>query len=111
MNRRLAALALTGLFTGALALGACGKQGELERPAPLWGDKAKAEYQAQKKREQEEREAAAANGGSSTLVRPGPGDPGQPGVPARTAPIPGGPQDPGASGPPGVLPDPYARPQ
>ena len=30
----------------ALALAACGKQGELDRPAPLFGAKAKAEYEA-----------------------------------------------------------------
>jgi predicted small lipoprotein YifL len=37
------------LILAALALAACGKVGELERPAPLWGDKAKADYEAQRK--------------------------------------------------------------
>ena len=31
----------------ALALAGCGKRGTLERPPPLWGDKAKADYEAQ----------------------------------------------------------------
>jgi len=39
----LAALAVLGL-----ALSGCGKQGRLERPAPLFGAKAKAQYNAEK---------------------------------------------------------------
>lgn len=34
----------------ALALGACGKQGDLERPGPLWGEKAKADYAAEQRK-------------------------------------------------------------
>lgn len=37
------------LAGAALALAACGKVGELDRPAPLWGDKAKADWAAQQK--------------------------------------------------------------
>ena len=37
------------LAGAAVALSACGKVGELERPAPLWGAKAKADYAAQQK--------------------------------------------------------------
>ncbi|MBV9997173.1 MAG: hypothetical protein JO127_18365 [Caulobacteraceae bacterium] len=44
MTRAL--LLLAGL---ALALAGCGKQGDLERPAPLCCARAKAEYQAQQK--------------------------------------------------------------
>jgi predicted small lipoprotein YifL len=43
MSLRL--IALTAV--AALALAGCGKRGTLERPPPLWGDKAKADYQAQ----------------------------------------------------------------
>lgn len=42
---RIAAL---GLLAGtALTLGACGKRGYLETPAPLFGDRAQARYEAQ----------------------------------------------------------------
>jgi hypothetical protein len=44
MNRRIAALSLAG----ALCLGGCAKVGTLDRPAPLLGEKAKADYRAQK---------------------------------------------------------------
>ena len=89
------ALAAAGL-TALLALGACGKQGELERPAPLWGAKAKADYEA------EQRAIAAAKAAGETA---------NPAVPARTAPVPGTNPGPDASAPQGVLPDPFARPQ
>jgi predicted small lipoprotein YifL len=45
---RTAILALAGLVLVA-ALASCGKQGDLERPGPMWGPKAKAEYSAQKR--------------------------------------------------------------
>lgn len=47
----------------ALGLAACGKQGELERPAPLFGAKAKAEYEAQ--RQAAARAKAAPQSGSA----------------------------------------------
>jgi hypothetical protein len=108
MNRRLPAIALTAL--AALVLGSCGKQGELERPAPLWGAKAKAEYEAQRRKAGEQREDAQRDG-TSPIPQPLPGDAGQTSVPARTAPMPGAPPDPNASAPAGVLPHPYPRPQ
>ncbi|MBS0297478.1 MAG: hypothetical protein JSR45_14310 [Proteobacteria bacterium] len=43
MSLRLIAV----VAVAALALGACGKRGTLERPPPMFGDKAKAEYEAQ----------------------------------------------------------------
>jgi hypothetical protein len=51
---------MIALFFGAGALSAsalsgCGKTGELEQPAPLYGAQAKADYQAKKKAEAEER--------------------------------------------------------
>lgn len=42
-------LAILGVaLLGAALLGGCGKLGSLERPAPLYGERAKAEYQAEK---------------------------------------------------------------
>ena len=45
---RTALFALAGLALAA-ALASCGKQGPLDRPGPMWGPKAKAEYSAQKR--------------------------------------------------------------
>ena len=57
----LARVGLTVLFFGAVALSGCGKTGELEQPAPMFGAKAKADYAAKKKAEAEQhaREDAA----------------------------------------------------
>ena len=44
MNIRLAVMSLLG----ALCLAGCAKVGTLDRPAPLFGEKAKADYRAQK---------------------------------------------------------------
>ena len=43
--------ALIIMAIAALALAGCGKVGTLERPAPMWGAQAKADYEAQKKAE------------------------------------------------------------
>ena len=48
------------LFAGAVALGGCGKQGVLEQPPPLFGARAKAEYEARKAQEAKD-EAQRAN--------------------------------------------------
>lgn len=45
MTIRLALLA-----AALLGPGACGRQGDLERPAPLFGERARAEYEAQRTR-------------------------------------------------------------
>ena len=90
----------------ALALAGCGKQGDLERPAPLWGAK-RAQYEA----EQRAAAAKAREAGNATAGQPGPDQPAPPLLPPRSAPMPGSKSDPSASAPPGVLPDPYARPQ
>lgn len=37
------------LAGAALALAACGKVGELDRPGPLWGEQAKADWAAKQK--------------------------------------------------------------
>lgn len=38
------------LASALLALTACGRQGDLERPAPLFGERARAEYEASRAR-------------------------------------------------------------
>jgi len=45
---RQAILALAGLSV-VVALASCGKQADLQRPGPMWGAKAKADYAAQKR--------------------------------------------------------------
>ena len=50
-----ARLAMIALFFGATALAGCGKTGELEQPAPMFGAQAKADYAAKKKAEAAER--------------------------------------------------------
>jgi len=45
---RAAILALAGLSL-VMAIAACGKQADLERPGPMWGARAKADYAAQKR--------------------------------------------------------------
>jgi hypothetical protein len=97
MIRPFAAFLLAG--AAALTLSACGKQGELERPAPLWGAK-RAAYEREKAAEARAKEATSK-----------PGEAAPPVMPARSAPMPGAKPDPSQSAPPGVLPDPYARPQ
>ncbi|MFI4973451.1 MAG: hypothetical protein ACHP84_02805 [Caulobacterales bacterium] len=54
---RPVAIVLVGLVACA-ALSGCGKEGELDRPAPLWGEKAKAEYQAEQARKAAARRAS-----------------------------------------------------
>jgi len=58
LARILAApVALAALLAYAPLLSACGKTGQLEQPAPLFGAKAKADYEA-KRREEAEAKAA-----------------------------------------------------
>ena len=121
MIRPVPALLLAG--AAALALSACGKQGALERPAPLWGAKAKARYEAQQRQNRlnpRPNDAAptaasgenAQSGSVEPTAVPSITDPASGAVmPPRSAPLPGAKPDPNASAPPGVLPDPYARPQ
>jgi hypothetical protein len=110
---RLAAFAaLTAALAGGLA--ACGKQGVLERPAPLFGAKAKAQYEAEKAAEaRAAAEAAArrdaANGNQRDNSENAPPttrsvrDPAQVLRPASQAPIAGAPSGPGGA-PPSVSP-------
>jgi predicted small lipoprotein YifL len=54
----------------ALGLAACGKQGDLERPGPLWGDKAKANWAAQ----QQKAAAQKATASQANQIEPLPDD-------------------------------------
>jgi predicted small lipoprotein YifL len=95
----------------AAALTACGKEGPLERPAPLFGAQAKADYAAQKRRQAEARTTQSQSNEVEALPDEGPGgDPSMNPAPIRTNPIQGQRPDPFESNQPGALPDPYSKP-
>jgi predicted small lipoprotein YifL len=97
----------------ALALGACGRVGPLDQPAPLYGEKAKADYQARKKAEAAAAKASKDQDEPEPLASdtPGPDNPGAMRDNLRTNPAQGMRPLPDAPPPPNVLPDPYNRPQ
>lgn len=79
MTRPVLILSTAALLAASLALSGCGKVGELERPAPMWGAKAKADYEAQKKAEA----AAKAERGRQGQPEPLPPDPPAPTPPPQ----------------------------
>jgi len=95
--RRLALIAGVSLLAAG-ALAGCGKQGSLERPAPLFGSRARAEYEAQRSQAAQDEAQRAEQRGA---VQPPPGerppsarelrDPNQRLEPASTDPLPGAP--------------------
>lgn len=102
----LALLAAAGMLVG------CGKQGELDRPAPLIGKAQAGPGQAKLTRDAA---AARARGdGAANSDPPAPQSVDEvrnQGLPTqRERPIPGVSQGPNSPGPPGVLPDPVPRP-
>jgi predicted small lipoprotein YifL len=112
-------LFVLSLFAAAVSLGACGKQGDLERPAPLFGAKAREAYakeQALKDKKGPDgngtpNASGENNAGDATdVVAPAPDTAQTTPLPQRTAPIPGSGPDPFSSGPQGALPNPYADP-
>ncbi len=115
MNRAAGPIAAVALGAAMLpALCACGRVGTLDQPPPLWGAKAKADYQARKA----EAAAAKAKAGKDSdgpepldPATPGPNDPSPAPGTLRDNPAPGMRTLPGAPAQPGVLPDPYTRPQ
>jgi len=114
LNRQpLFRLAAGAALIGALALGACGKEGSLERPAPLFGAKAKSDFAAEKKREQQQ---ALANRRGATNGDPAPPPPdygqGDPALdPQRADPTPGAAPNPFSNpNAGGLFPDPAANP-
>jgi hypothetical protein len=100
----------------AMSLAACGKQGLLDRPAPLFGEQAKSNYLKEKRAA--DRAAGESNADQSATSQTngdyGHGNDGSkdPALqPLRSDPIPGATPDPFGSRPMGgVLPDPYADP-
>jgi predicted small lipoprotein YifL len=92
------------VFAGA-GLAGCGKTGELEQPAPLFGAKAKADYDAKKRQEAAARAAAASERRDSTVVTPDDAAQ-QPLTQAPYAPAIPGRTDPFGHAPPGSLPAP-----
>ena len=117
MTARL--LLIAALTTCAAGLSGCGLQGDLERPAPLYGQNAREAYA----REQARKETLGADGnaqpnasgednaGDATdSMRPFEDTRETTPLPPRTAPIGGQSPDPFRSGPSGALPDPYNNP-
>lgn len=111
MNGSSAILSLAAAVALGVSLSACGRVGPLEQPAPLYGERAKADYAAKKAaaeaRDQERRDQDQIE----SLPRGKRYDPNMDTTPARALPIPGGPNDPNGAAPPGSLPDPYNRPR
>jgi len=107
--------ALVAILAGAagLALAACGRVGPLDEPAPLYGAKAKADYQARKKAQADAAKASKDQDEPEALApdTPGPDKPAAMPANLRTSPAPGMQPGPGAPPPANVLPDPYNRPQ
>lgn len=96
-----------------LMLGACGRVGTLDQPAPLYGAKAKAEYRARKAAEAAAAKASQDDGKPEPLApdTPGPNAPGAGPDNLRNDPAPGMRPPPGGTTPPGALPDPFNHPQ
>jgi predicted small lipoprotein YifL len=105
MSRPLTSL--VALAALGLALSGCGKQGSLERPAPLFGAKAKAQYNAEKtlagqqaaeadarKRDAEKAQEADQPDDNAPVTSRDIKDPAQSRAPASVAPIPGAPTGP-----------------
>ena len=105
----LRVLGAVSTLLAALALSGCGKVGELEQPAPLWGAKAKADYQARKAAEAAAK-AEKKDEGEPEVLPDVPYDPNADPSPQRGLPIPGALPAPNDPGPPGVLPDPFNHP-
>jgi hypothetical protein len=95
------------LIAAAALLAACGKQGVLEQPAPLFGAKAKAEYEARKAQEaRDDAQRAAQRPATPGTTQTGNDnaplttrdirDPAQVLAPASSSPLPGAPNPMGA---------------
>jgi hypothetical protein len=110
-------LLIGGALVGMLVLAACGKQGALDRPGPLFGGgQTRSSTRAQ--RAAADRAANQASPDSSATSQTN-GDYSQPSdgakdpalTPMRSSPPPGMPSDPlGNNGRGGVLPDPFSDP-
>ena len=82
-------IALVTLAALALTTAACGKQGALERPAPLWNAEKKAAYEAERRKASATvNQPARANGTQEAI------DPASSNRTTRAAPLPGTQSDP-----------------
>ena len=97
-------------LAAALALGACGKVGALEQPAPLYGAKAKADYDARKQAVADKAQARRDQDQIERLPTEKPYDPNADPSPSRLVPVTGEPPAPNAPPSAGVLPDPINQP-
>ncbi|HUZ13355.1 MAG TPA: hypothetical protein VMU93_10940 [Caulobacteraceae bacterium] len=105
-------MSLAAVVLAAATLGACGKQGSLDRPAPLWGARARADYAAQKRAQAEARQKETQSNQVETPPEQGPGtNPFANPAPPRAQPIPGEAPSPTAPGAQGAMPNPYVEPQ
>ncbi len=100
---------VTIVLAGALTLAACGKVGTLDQPAPLYGAKAKADYQARKAAEAAAK-VKTKDSDEPEVLPDKTYDPNADPSPQRYLPIPGTNPAPNAPPPPGVLPDPFNNP-
>ena len=107
MRTLILVLATASLATG---IAACAKQGDLDRPGPMWSAQSKAEYEAQKR--------AQADAASNATAAGRPIGPQNPAVapytttePARVAPIPGERTYPSGTPQEGAMPNPMGQAQ
>jgi predicted small lipoprotein YifL len=104
----IARLTIAAVFLASVALAGCGKLGELEQPAPMFGAQAKADYAAQHRAEDAARARAQAARQPSPEQNGNTPDPNA--LPLHEAPyappIPGRTDPNGPSGPPTALPTP-----
>jgi hypothetical protein len=68
ITRISGALALSALAVGAVSLSGCGKRSFLETPPPLFGDRARARYEADQQQRAQDAADAAARRGNSTAA-------------------------------------------
>ena len=90
MTSRLLLLALAA----AAGLSACGRRGDLEQPPPLFGERARAEYEAQQRARAQQRETTQAEADAEDARAPVPDpndrfEPASRNVPATREPIDG----------------------
>ncbi len=104
----IARLSIAAVFLASLTLAGCGKLGELEQPAPLYGAQAKADYEAQRHAQDAARARALA--AKSPAPEENANRPDSNALPLQQAPyappIPGRTDTDGPEGPPGALPQP-----
>jgi predicted small lipoprotein YifL len=89
MIRPVTLLTLAALAVSGAGLAACGKQAQLERPAPLWNAQKKAAYEAQRRRSSGQANQPARPNGTQENM-----DPASSNRTTRAAPLGGTPPDP-----------------